>query len=85
LECRNGRSRSGGRENGYDVETEIKILPEGSFLVFVSRSRFGSAHDAHVDFDFLIAAHGADFFFPGESATVWLEFPEEVRQPRQKK
>src|SRR5713226_502587 len=50
------------QRNGDDVEAEIEILAEGSFLVFGIEIAVGGGHDAHVHFDLLITAHGADFF-----------------------
>src|ERR1700694_3119928 len=50
------------QRNGDDVEAEIEILAEGSFLVFGIKIAVGGRHDAHVHFHLLITAHGADFF-----------------------
>src|SRR6266853_2772845 len=50
------------QRNGDDVEAEIEILAEGSFLVFGIEIAVGGRHNAHVHFDLLITAYGADFF-----------------------
>src|ERR1700675_2369053 len=50
------------QRNGDDVEAEIEILAEGSFLVFGVEIAVGGGHDAHIHFDLLITAHGTDFF-----------------------
>src|SRR6202795_1439835 len=50
------------QRNGDDVEAEIEILAEGSFLVFGIEIAVGGGHDTHVHFDLLITAYRADFF-----------------------
>ena len=64
----------GRQRNGDYVEAEIEILAESSFLVLGIEIAIGGGHDAHIHFDFLIAAYRTNFFFLEKTQEFGLHF-----------
>src|SRR5215467_8444583 len=60
--------------NGHHVQTEVKVFAEAACAIFGLQITIGSSDDAHVNFDLLIAADWAYFFFLQHTQQLRLHF-----------